>query len=63
MYEAIRRLAARDEVSVSEKARALLLEALELTEDAALERLVSQRRRGSKRSYSLTEVKRRLRTD
>ena len=60
VYEAIRRLATRDEVSLSEKARALLLEALELTEDVALEALVNARRRSSRRSYSLPQVKRRL---
>ena len=61
LYEAIRRLAARDDVSLSEKARALLLEAMELTEDAALERIVNRRRKVSRRSYSPAEVKRRLR--
>lgn len=62
LYEAIRRLADRDEVSVSEKTRALLIEALELVEDAALERLVERRRKASKRSHSLAEVRRRFRT-
>jgi hypothetical protein len=60
LYEAIKRLAARDSVSVSDKARSLLIEALELFEDAGLEGLVARRRKTSKRAYSLAEVKRRL---
>ncbi|MBI2891592.1 MAG: toxin-antitoxin system, antitoxin component [Nitrospirae bacterium] len=63
LYDAIQRIAARDQVSISEKARDLLREALELTEDAALEQLVNRRRRTSRRSYSLAEVRRRLRLD
>ncbi len=63
LYEAIRRLAVRDEVSISEKARDLLLEALELAEDAALEHLVNRRRKQSMRSYSLAEARRRLKLD
>lgn len=61
LFEAIRKLAVRDDVSVSVKTRDLLLEALEVEEDAALDRLVEGRRTKSKRSYSLAEVKAHLR--
>jgi len=60
LYDAIQKLAARDDVSISVKTRDLLLEAMETAEDAALDRLVESRRATSKRSYTLAEVKRRL---
>ena len=58
LYDAVEALARRDHVSLSQKVRDLLLGALELTEDAALEALVRQRRKNSKTSYSLAETKR-----
>ena len=61
IYEAIERLAHQDRVSLSQKVRDLLIGALELSEDAALETLVEQRRKLSKRSYSLSETKRHFR--
>ena len=61
IYEAIEQLAHRERVSLSQKVRDLLMGALELAEDAALENLVEQRRKFSKRSYSLSEAKRHLR--
>ena len=60
LYETIKRLADRDDVSVSDKARTLLIAALELMEDAGWEALVDKRRKTSKRSYSVAEVKQRL---
>jgi hypothetical protein len=54
-------LAKRDGVSLSQKARDLLLEALELTEDAGLEAIVERRRKTLGRSIPLAEVKRRFR--
>ena len=60
LYEAIEDLAKRDRMSLSQKVRDLLLGALELTEDAALEALVHDRKKVSKRSYSLAETKRHL---
>lgn len=42
MYEAIRTLARRDRVSVSQKTRELLAEALELIEDCGLAQLAAQ---------------------
>ena len=60
LYHAIERLAKKDGVSLSQKTRDLLLEALELNEDEALETLV-QKRRGSKSpSIPHAELKRRL---
>ena len=61
LFEAIETLADRDQVSLSQKVRDLLLGALELAEDAALEGLVEQRRKVSKRGYLLAEAKRRYR--
>jgi len=60
VYEAIHCLANRDGVSLPEKVRALILDALEFTENAALEALVNARRRSSARSHSLSKVRRRL---
>ena len=60
LYNTIKRLAEQDDVSVSDKARTLLIAALELLEDAELEALVEKRRKTSKRSYSVAEVKQRL---
>ena len=61
IYEAVAMLAKRDGVSLSQKARDLLLEALELIEDAGLEAIVERRRKNLRRSISLAEVKRRFR--
>ena len=61
LFEAVEQLARHDQVSLSQKVRDLILGALELSEDAALETLVEQRKKVSKRSYTLTETKRRFR--
>jgi len=61
IYEAVAMLAKRDGVSLSQKARDLLLEALDLTEDAGLEAIVERRRKTLGRSIPLAEVKRRFR--
>ena len=61
LYEAIKRLAHRDEVNISDKARTLLLEAMELFEDAKLEALVNKRKKRSHRFYSPTEARKILR--
>ena len=61
IYEAVAMLAKRDGVSLSQKARDLLLEALELIEDAGLEAIVERRRNSPGKSIPLTEVKRRFR--
>ncbi len=58
LYSDLRRRAARDGLSLSQEARKLLTEAAELAEDAELGALVEQRRKISRRSYSLAEVKR-----
>ena len=57
IYEAIRKLAKRDGMSLSQKARDLLLEALELIEDAGLEALVERRRKNPGRPIPLAHVK------
>jgi hypothetical protein len=61
IYEAVALLAKRDGVSLSQKARDLLLEALELIEDAGLEAIVERRRKNMGKSIQLAEVKRRFR--
>ncbi len=58
LYAAVETLAQRDHVSLSQKVRDLLLGALDLMEDAALEALVEERRKRSKKAYSLAETKR-----
>lgn len=60
IFDAVKRLAARDRVSVSDRARTLLLEALELEEDMALDALVSARMKKPGRTYSHAEVGRLL---
>ena len=61
VYEAVKRLATQDGVSLSQKVRDLVREALELLEDAALEEIVKQRRKNQPRSIPHAEVKRRFR--
>lgn len=61
IYEAVAMLAKKDGVSLSQKARDLLLEALELIEDAGLEAIVERRRKNPGKSIPLAEVKRRFR--
>ncbi len=61
IYEAVAMLAKRDGVSLSQKARDLLLEALELIEDAGLEAIAGHRLKTSRKSIPLAEVKRRFR--
>ena len=61
VYEAVKRLATQDGVSLSQKVRDLVREALELLEDAALEEIVKQRRKNQERSIPHAEVKRRFR--
>jgi sigma54-dependent transcription regulator len=61
IYDAVAMLAKRDGVSLSQKARDLLIEALELIEDAGLEAIVERRRKNMGKSLPLAEVKRRFR--
>jgi len=61
LYKAVKRLADRDGVSLSQKIRDLVRDALELLEDAALEELVAERRKNPAPSISHAELKRRLR--
>jgi len=60
VYAAIKRLADRENLSISQQARALIVEALELVEDTALEAIVLSRKRKSKKSHSLAEVRKKL---
>lgn len=60
IYEAVELLAKKDGVSLSQKTRDLLLEALELIEDAGLEAIAEQRRKNKAPSISHDELKRRL---
>ena len=57
LYKDIRRLAEHDGVSISNKARSLLREALEVAKDDVLACLVEQRRLNSRKTYTLAEVK------
>ena len=61
VYEMVKRLATQDGVSLSQKVRDLVREALELLEDAALEDVVKERRKNPARSIPHAEVKRRFR--
>jgi hypothetical protein len=63
LYERVETLAKREGVSLSQKVRDLVREALDLLEDEELESRVEARRRGATRSrwVSHLEVKRRLR--
>lgn len=61
IYKAVAMLAKQDGVSLSQKARDLLLEALELVEDTGLEAIVERRRKNPGASVPLAEVKRRFR--
>ena len=61
IYEAIAMLAKKDGVSLSQKARDLLLEALKLIEDAGLEAIVERRLKNPGKTIPLAEVKRRFR--
>jgi len=60
VYAAIERLASKDGVSLSQKTRDLILEALELIEDDWLEDVVSRRRKNKAPTISHRELKRRL---
>ena len=53
-------LARRDGVSVSHKARDLLLHAVALEEDAALESLVLERKRRNRKFLTHAEIRRRV---
>ena len=61
IFHAIERLARKDGVSLSQKTRDLLLEALELIEDSGLETIVERRGKNAAPSISHDELKRRLR--
>lgn len=60
IYSAIERLAKKDGVSLSQKTRDMILMALEITEDAALDAVVAERRRNRRPSITHRELKRRL---
>lgn len=60
LYHVIEKLAKKDGVTLSQKTRDLLLDALELVEDEGLERVVDRRRGNKKPSVSHAELKRRL---
>lgn len=61
VYETVKRLAEQDGVSLSQKVRDLVRDALDLLEDAALEEIVNQRRRNPAHSIPHAELKRRFR--
>ncbi len=61
VYEMVKRLATQDGVSLSQKVRDLVREALGLLEDGALEEVVKERRKNPARSIPHAEVKRRFR--
>jgi len=60
LYQLVERLAQKDGVSLSQKTRDLLLEALELLEDAGLGAIVARRRKTKAPFLSHNELKRRL---
>lgn len=60
LYHVIEKLAKKDGVTLSQKTRDLLIDALELVEDEGLERVVERRRRNKKPAVSHADLKRRL---
>lgn len=54
LYDSIRRLAEKEDISLSLKIRDLVREALEAEEDAALAQFAEGREKGFKRSRALT---------
>lgn len=54
LYESVRRLAEKEDVSLSLKIRDLVREALEAEEDAALAQFAEEREKSFKRSRALT---------
>jgi hypothetical protein len=54
LYESVRRLAEKEDISLSLKIRDLVREALEAEEDAALAQFAEERERSFKRSRALT---------
>ncbi len=54
LYETVRRLAEKEDVSLSLKIRDLVREALEAQEDAALAQFAEEREKSFKRSRALT---------
>ncbi len=54
LYESVRRLAKKEDVSLSLKIRDLVREALEAQEDAALAQFADEREKSFKRSRALT---------
>ena len=57
VYKVVEAMAKKDGVSISSKARDLILKALELVEDAGLEAIVEKRRSNTAKSIPLEEVK------
>lgn len=60
IYDAIKKLAEKDNVSLSQKTRDLLLDALERIEDVGLETLVEERKEDDQEFLSHGELKNRL---
>lgn len=54
LYESIRRMAQKEDISLSLKIRDLVREALEAEEDAALAQFAEEREKSFKRSRALT---------
>lgn len=54
LYDSVRRLAEKEEISLSLKIRDLVREALEAQEDAALARFAEEREKSFKRARALT---------
>lgn len=54
LYDSLRRLAEKEEISLSLKIRDLVREALEAQEDAALARFAEEREKSFKRARALT---------
>lgn len=59
VYKMVEAMAKKDGVSISSKARDLILKALELVEDAGLEAIVEKRRGNTAKSIPLAEAKQR----
>lgn len=60
LMRALEALASRDGVSLSHKARDLIIQAIEVEEDAGLDALMQDRMKRSGQGHSLADIKRRF---
>ena len=57
IYNAVKSLAKRDNVSLSQKSRDLIIKSLDLFEDSTLEKISNERKKNKDKSISHDEIK------